>query len=179
MIGQLLERAVGVQERITSRRFGPALGVEVQLLEHRDERREARPRSHHQHVLEALGPLGEREIADDALEIGEPLVGVRLDPAEERFGEAPEHAFAIALEDHVELEVVARRRLERSRGDGVRMGDGAPLLDAGLVDIGDVADLVSFLHLAGEQAVFAAQRDVLARLVGGKERALGSDQPEK
>ncbi len=113
MIGELLPGPVGVKERISGLRRRPVLRLEVQLLDHRDERRHPGAGAHHEHVLEAGRALGEREVADDALDVGEAVVAVVLDTAEERLGESPEHSLAVAFEHHVELEVVVTRRLER------------------------------------------------------------------
>src|SRR5438128_10347586 len=75
--------------------------------------------------------------------------------------------------------MVALLRLEWLGGDRVRMGYCPALLPTLFVQVGDVADLVPVLHLARQQAVVAAKRDVLPRLVGRKSRAVVRDEPKE
>ena len=179
MVRELLESPIRVQEGEARFRLLPAARIAVELLDHRRERRKAGPGPHHQNVLEAHRTLGEREVADDPLDIREAIVVVRLDSAEERLGEPTQHAVLPLLEHHVELEIVPLFRLERRGGDRVRMCHRAALLPALIVEVGDVADLVSVLHLPRQQAIVAAKRDVLPRLVGRKPRAVARDEPEE
>jgi len=83
VIGQLFPSAVRVQERVPRRLLHALLRLEVQLLDHGNERRQAGPGSHHEDVLEPRCALGKREVADDPLDVGETLVGVFLHAAEE------------------------------------------------------------------------------------------------
>ena len=130
-------------------------------------------------MLEAGRPSGEREIADDPLEEREPVVLVILHAAEQRLREAAKHAVPPPLQHYVEFEMISLRRLERRRGDRIRVGDRAALLPPLGVEVGDKAHLVPFLHFPGEETVVPAQRDVLAGLVGGKLRAVDSHQTEQ
>jgi hypothetical protein len=121
----------------------------------------------------------EREVADNPLDVRQQVVLVRLHTPEERFGEPPQHAVPPALEHHVELQVVPFRRLERRRGDRIGVRDRSPLLLSLRVEVGDVVHLVPVLHLSREQAIVAAERDVLARLVRRELRAVHGDHAEQ
>src|SRR5439155_132208 len=117
--------------------------------------------------------------ADDPLEEREPVVLVILHAAEQRLREAAKHAVPPPLQHYVEFEMISLCRLERRRGDRIRVGDRAALLPPLGVEVGDKAHLVPFLHFPGEETVVPAQRDVLAGLVGGKLRAVDSHQTEQ
>ena len=179
MVRQLLVGAIGVKERVPGRRRLAPDRIAMELLDHRNERREARARSDHQDLLEAGRALGEGEIPDDALHVGEPVVLLRFHPSEERLGEPAQHSVLSLLEHHVEFEVVPLRRLERGRGDRIRVGDRAPLLLPLRVEVRHVPDPISVLDLAREQAVISTERDVLARLVRRKSRAVVGDDAEE
>ena len=179
VVRELLEGAIGVQQRVARGRPISVARFVMELLHHRDERGQPGAGSHHQDVLEPGGALREREVADDPFDIRQAIVRVRLDTPEERFGEPPQHAVPSALEDHVELEVVPLRRLERRRGDRVGVRDRSPLLLSLGVEVGHVVHLVPVLHLSSEQAIVAAERDVLARLVGRELRAVHGDHAEQ
>ena len=140
MIGQLLERAVGVQKSVPHVAFFSCKRFIVELSDHRAKRRQASSCSHEQNAGKASGSLFQSKVARNAIEIGQTAISVGL-VAKERFGKPPRVLVLTFLQHNVEFKPSMLKRFRGRRSNGIGVSDGPVAGHSVFVEVRGVADV--------------------------------------